>query len=134
MANNTSHHILGTSTNLLGFCLLVLTSINISNKFEKYFIDEFTSIVCILLTISSIFSFFSIRTSNGKIWIYSWTNCRLYIYCFFNWYFTDYLCSSFEFFVKFYKIVSTYHFFSKINNAFLELSVLKRWEVSFPST
>jgi hypothetical protein len=64
MANNTSQHILNTSANLLGFCLFVITSLHIANKIETNYIDEFTSIVAILLTFSCIFSFVSIRTSN----------------------------------------------------------------------
>lgn len=66
MANNTSQHILGTSANLLGFCLFVITSLHITNQVETHLIDELTSIVAILLTISCIFSFISIRTSNPQ--------------------------------------------------------------------
>ncbi len=64
MANNTSQHILSTSANLLGFCLFVITSLHISNVSASSIIDEFTSIIALLLTISCIFSFLSIRTSN----------------------------------------------------------------------
>ena len=53
MANNTSAHILGTSANLLGFCLFIITSLHISDKTEGYLIDEFTSGVALLLTFSS---------------------------------------------------------------------------------
>ena len=66
MANKTSQHILSTSANLLGFCLFVLTSLHISNYSVKSKIDEFTSIVSILLVFSCLFSFFSIRTDNEK--------------------------------------------------------------------
>jgi hypothetical protein len=62
MANKTSQHILNTSANLLGFCLIVITSLNIANQIENHIIDEFTAIVALLLTISCIFSFISIRT------------------------------------------------------------------------
>jgi len=62
MANNTSQHILNTSASLLGFCLFVITSLHIANQTEIYFIDEFTSVVAVLLTFSCIFSFVSIRT------------------------------------------------------------------------
>lgn len=64
MANNTSHHILNTAANLLGFCLFVITSLHISNQTEVYYIDELTSVVAILLGFSCIFSFISIRTQN----------------------------------------------------------------------
>jgi hypothetical protein len=66
MANKTSQHILGTSANLLGFCLFVLTSLHISNYSVKSWIDECTSFVSILLVFSCLFSFFSIRTGNEK--------------------------------------------------------------------
>ncbi len=64
MANNTSPHILSTSANLLGFCLFVITSLNITNYAESSLVDEFTSIIAILLIFSCLFSFSSIRTSN----------------------------------------------------------------------
>lgn len=66
MANNTSQHVLGTSANLLGFCLFVITSFHVTSKGEASIIDELTSIVAFLLTISCLFSFFSLRTKNSK--------------------------------------------------------------------
>jgi len=67
MPNTTSQHILNTSANLLGFCLFVITSLHFTDKSEGSIIDEFTSGVAILLTISCLFSFFSLRTSNHII-------------------------------------------------------------------
>ncbi len=67
MANNTSGHILSTSANLLGFCLFVITSLHIADLTEANIVDEFTSVVGVLLTFSCLFSFISIRTSNAKI-------------------------------------------------------------------
>lgn len=64
MANKTSQHILNTSANLLGFCLFVITSIHLSDKAEMSLIDELTSVIALLLTISSMLSFISIRTEN----------------------------------------------------------------------
>ena len=52
MANKTSPHILNTSANLLGFCLFVITSLQISDKMEADYIDEFTCIIAIILTFS----------------------------------------------------------------------------------
>ncbi len=57
---------MNTAANLLGFCLFVITSLQISNKTEANYLDEFTCVVAILLTFSCIFSFISIRTSNIK--------------------------------------------------------------------
>ena len=64
MANNTSQHILSTSATLLGFCLFVITSFHVSNTAATSIIDEFTSVIAFLLTLSCFFSFLSIRTSN----------------------------------------------------------------------
>lgn len=64
MANNTSQHILNTAATLLGFCLFVITSLHIANKIETNIIDEFTSVIAVLLTFSCIFSFVSIRTTD----------------------------------------------------------------------
>lgn len=62
MPNNTSQHILNTSANLLGFCLFVITSIHISSNTETRIIDELTSIVAMMLTLSCTLSFISIRS------------------------------------------------------------------------
>lgn len=62
MANTTSQHILGTSANLLGFCLFVITALHIDNSIELHYIDELTIVVALLLSISCLFSFAAIRT------------------------------------------------------------------------
>ena len=64
MGNKTSPHILNTAANLLGFCLFVITSLHIANLAETHLMDELTSLVAVLLTISCFFSFSSIRTNN----------------------------------------------------------------------
>jgi uncharacterized membrane protein len=64
MPNKTSQHILGTSANLLGFCLIVITSLRIAGKTKNTMVDEFTSIVALLLAISIVLSFISMRTTN----------------------------------------------------------------------
>lgn len=66
MSNTKSTHILSTSSNLLGFCLLVLTSIKISRFHEATIIDEFTGVAAILLMTASVFSFLSIRSTKEK--------------------------------------------------------------------
>lgn len=67
MANNTSQHILNTSANLLGFCLFVITSLHVTDLAEARIIDELTAVVAVLLTISCICSFISIRTTDPGI-------------------------------------------------------------------
>jgi hypothetical protein len=59
---NKSSHILNTSSNLLGFCLVVLTSLKVSKFSEMTMIDEWTGIACVFLMACSFFSFLSIRT------------------------------------------------------------------------
>ncbi|MCX6318097.1 MAG: hypothetical protein NTW29_12455 [Bacteroidetes bacterium] len=66
MANKTSQHILNTSVGLLGFCLVILTSIHLPNKSSNSIFDEITSFIAILLVISSVTSFISIRTEKMK--------------------------------------------------------------------
>ncbi len=66
MANHTSQHILNTSANLLGFCLFVITSLHIANKAETHRIDEFTSVIALMLTVSCVLSFISIKTRSVK--------------------------------------------------------------------
>ena len=66
MPKKTSEHILGTAANLLGFCLIVLTSLHFTNKTANTVIDELTSLIALLLTSSSSFSFISIRTQDQR--------------------------------------------------------------------
>jgi len=66
MANKTSQHILGTSSTLLGFCLVIISSLHLSDKAGKSLIDEFTTIIVLLFACSSIFSFISIKTENKE--------------------------------------------------------------------
>jgi hypothetical protein len=67
MAGNKSEHILNTSSNLLGFCLIVLTSLKISKYSAESIIDELTGIATILLMASSFFSFLSIRSQKNNL-------------------------------------------------------------------
>lgn len=66
MPNKTSQHILNTAANLLGFCLIIITSLHIAEKTASNLVDEFASIVATLLIFSCIFSFASLRTENIK--------------------------------------------------------------------
>ena len=64
MANKTSQHILGTAANLLGFCLIIISSFHIGKRAEESRIDEFVSIIALLLILSCAFSFISIKTED----------------------------------------------------------------------
>lgn len=64
--NSKSPHILNTSTNLLGFCLIVLTSIKVARFNHATIIDDSTGIAALLLMASCLLSFLSMRTVNEK--------------------------------------------------------------------
>jgi hypothetical protein len=67
MPNKTSQHILNSAANLLGFCLIIITSLHIAEKTQNTLVDEFASLIAILLTFSCIFSFASIKTNSIKM-------------------------------------------------------------------
>ena len=59
MATEKASNILGTSSNLLGFCLVVLTTFKISGFNVFTFIDEVTGIISVFLGMSCLLSFLS---------------------------------------------------------------------------
>ena len=64
--NDRSPHILNASSNLLGFCFIVLTSLRVLNLNGKTIIDELTSVAMIMFMMSSVLSFLSMRYSKIK--------------------------------------------------------------------
>ena len=64
--NGKSSHILTTSSNLLGICFIVLTSLKLLNLDGKTLIDEFTAVAIFMFMLSSVLSFLSMRRKNGK--------------------------------------------------------------------
>jgi tellurite resistance protein TehA-like permease len=63
---NKSPHILNASSNLLGLCFVVLTSLKLLNVSHKTFIDELTTIAVLLFMASCLLSFLAIRGSMGN--------------------------------------------------------------------
>jgi len=63
--NNTSQYILGTASNLLGICFIVLTSLKLLKIQNDTLVDEFTSGAMVLFMVSCILSFLSLK-SNGR--------------------------------------------------------------------
>jgi hypothetical protein len=59
---NISRHILPTSSNLLGLCFVILTFIKLSKIENESIIDEIMGSLIILFLISSVISYFSMRT------------------------------------------------------------------------
>jgi hypothetical protein len=56
-----SPHILNTSSNLLGICFLVLTSLKVLGKSQQTIIDDITFVAVILFMSSCFLSFLSMR-------------------------------------------------------------------------
>lgn len=65
--DSKSPHILATASNLLGFSFLIITSIKALNVPQAALIDEVVSVLIVLLALSCIFSFSSIRTRNADL-------------------------------------------------------------------
>jgi hypothetical protein len=63
MSNNTPQQILPTAANLIGFSLFIITSMHVSDKAASSWVDEFVSVVTLMLTFSCLFSFIAIRTN-----------------------------------------------------------------------
>lgn len=61
-----SPHILNASSNLLGFSLIIITSLKIAKISHNTYLDEFAGLACILFACSCFFSFLAIRTGNKK--------------------------------------------------------------------
>ena len=66
MSEQKSPHILNASSNLLGLCFVVLTSLKIMKLSDDTIIDEITATTTILFMSSCILSFMSIRNSFNK--------------------------------------------------------------------
>ena len=59
--DHKSPHILNASSNLLGLCFVVLTSLKLLNISNKTIIDELTTVAIVLFMGSCMLSFLSIR-------------------------------------------------------------------------
>jgi hypothetical protein len=64
------NHVLTASSNLLGICFVVLTSLKLLKLDGKTFVDECTVLATIMFMASSILSFLSIRskTIRGEVY------------------------------------------------------------------
>ena len=64
--NSISHHILPTSSNLLGLCFVILSFMKVTKMGLETMIDELLAIAVVLFLAASIFSSASIRTASNK--------------------------------------------------------------------
>ena len=87
-----SQHILNTSSNLLGFCLVIITSLKVAKLSKGTYLDDFAAVASLLLMASCILSFLAIRTesdkrsynSNGLLTcFYNCINCFSYFCCYY---------------------------------------------------
>ncbi len=62
-----SPHILNASSNLLGFCLIIITSLKIAKVGNVTYIDEITGVASLCLSVSCVLSFLAIRTTNSVL-------------------------------------------------------------------
>lgn len=62
----TAPHILNASTNLLGFCLVIITSLKITKFSHHSYLDEFTMGAIFCLMISCALSFLALKSSNRR--------------------------------------------------------------------
>ncbi len=60
---NVSHHILPTSSNLLGLCFVILSFMRVTRMGLETIIDEMLSVAIVLFLTSSLFSYAAIRSS-----------------------------------------------------------------------
>lgn len=67
IVTDKNHHILQSSSNLLGICFLIITSFKITNTNDNTFADEICLFTAFALLISCLLSYLSIRKENNKI-------------------------------------------------------------------
>lgn len=66
MPDTKSPHILNTSATLLGFCLVIITSIRVLKFSGETIIDDVTGVAAILLMLSCILSFLSMKLTSEQ--------------------------------------------------------------------
>lgn len=66
MGTPKAPHILSTSSNLLGFSFIVLTSIKGFGFSGASYVDEIVALSIVCFSLACLFSFMSIRTSNEE--------------------------------------------------------------------
>jgi uncharacterized membrane protein YkgB len=64
--NEKAPHILNASSNLLGICFVVLTSLKLLNVAKNTVIDEVATANIVAFTVSCLLSFLSLRSNNHR--------------------------------------------------------------------
>jgi uncharacterized membrane protein YkgB len=68
--NQKAPHILNASSNLLGICFVVLTSLKLLNVSKSTIIDEVATVDIVAFTASCLFSFLSLRNNSSKSYLF----------------------------------------------------------------
>jgi tellurite resistance protein TehA-like permease len=66
VSNSRAPHILNASSNLLGICFVILTTLKLLNVAKNTIIDEIATIDIVVFTSSCLLSFLSLRKSNSR--------------------------------------------------------------------
>jgi hypothetical protein len=66
---NRSSHILNAASNLLGIALLIVTGIHITNNSSATYADETALVASLLLAMSCVVSYLSIRKGDGGVFL-----------------------------------------------------------------
>ena len=67
--NQKAPHILNASSNLLGICFVVLTSLKLLNVAKNTVIDEVATVNIVAFTASCLLSFLSLRSNNHRSYL-----------------------------------------------------------------
>ena len=70
MDDKKSSQILNSSSNFLGFCFLVLTSLKFFKLSDTTFIDEITAVCFVIFMFSCLCAFLSIRSKTNRAILY----------------------------------------------------------------
>ena len=64
--SSRSPHVLNASSNLMGICLIIQTSIKVLGYGSKSYIDELTAVATCFFMLACVFSYLAIRTQYEK--------------------------------------------------------------------
>jgi len=68
--NQKAPHILNASSNLLGICFVILTTLKLLNVAKNTIIDEIATVDIVAFTASCLLSFLSLRNNNSKSYLF----------------------------------------------------------------
>lgn len=70
-----THHILGTSANLMGICFVIITGIKLTDKAAQTYADDICLLAALLFLASCLLSYLSIRNMDrSSEWLERWAD------------------------------------------------------------